>query len=758
MKRGAFNFVRFSNTSNQKNDIQGLISSDIETRFKESLNYIMGDKREGEEFTNIVLLAMAYFFSEIFKHPIKNEYYTIEYVKGFLDADNKTAYTEIHNVLKPFYNLTNAPLFNECWLIIQTAWFVNSEYFGEHQLIEYLNYYIETGKQLPIKNYQYDVEYLSKKYSDYDKGIFNGNTSTFVYGWFNSILFLVCCELNLPLNGFIVTTSGDREYNPLTKCLRVLRSHMPFKVIENDIKSAFVSFLDIEIGARLRDFVYETLMKSKNISRSAAKKLFNTYCNSGLKDYMTLETLEAFFYACGYSETQTKRIIQIVTDKEWTFYQAMTEYERQAVDNFKRLNALTGTARVHDAIIYIDKGLRPANLQAFSTVLFEHTEMNQHVLTSDYYFDERRLKYAYISSVPSGLSIVHRKEFAKPNVLGMANGFIFYEGYYKYISASFNLNDWKLFGKEKGEIFFLECQKMVSTLEDLTKRHLTSYEIESIVKHIRENSNHIFDKRYLQSLLMTHQKFTIKTKKRNYSFTAHLTFKKNSQFTKALNEARRIVSTLRNYRAIYDLLCEHVSNHEYSFLADSYSLKGRASNNILPRLIVSRWNLLTTGFIRNTKGTVKNDTFYNTTIKSVNITCPPNTAKLKKQRQRQKNSDYKKQLLIGNIPKAKQLIYIVAKYAGIEPEVDFPKDDTLINELKSEIFYDYKNRNPTIETNSFDECFPLVTEYEIKPLSRDQLVFDADMKYSIFNQYDEAQAMKKGNVFYKEWMHFHKNN
>ena len=88
-------FLPFHNTLNLKDDIQNRISPDIELRFKDALNNIKGDSGDGVDFSEVVKLAMAYFFSEIFKHPIKNQYYTLEYVKGFLDADNKTSYTEI---------------------------------------------------------------------------------------------------------------------------------------------------------------------------------------------------------------------------------------------------------------------------------------------------------------------------------------------------------------------------------------------------------------------------------------------------------------------------------------------------------------------------------------------------------------------------------------------------------------------------------------------------------------------------------------
>jgi hypothetical protein len=745
------NFISFFNNSNLKHEIQNRIDADIETRFKESLNFIKGDKNEGLDFSEVVKLAIAYFFSEIFKHPVKNEYYTLEYVKGFLDADNKTLYTEIHNVPKPFYRLTNTSLFSACWLIIQTAWFVNSEHFGKHQLIEYLNHYIGTGDKLPIEDYEFDAEYLIKKYNDYDKKIFNGNTKSFVYGWFNAILFLVCCEVQLPLNGFKVSVSGDREYNPLTKCLKLLRSLMPFKVIENDIKNAFVSFLDIETGARLADTVYTQLMKSKNISRPEAKKLFNSVCNSGLKEYMNNNKLKDFFYACGYSEKQTERIVQIITDKEFTFFEAMTEYERQAIEIFNRRNALIGTGRVHDAVMYIDQGLRPMVLKSFSTVFFGHKEMNAPVLSDAYYYDKRWLPYAHVSSIPRGLPLVHRLERNKPPVKGNANGFIFYDGVYEYITASFNLNEWVKFKDGNADVFFDECLLMFGVLQKLNDRNLTYYEVESIVRHIRENSNHIFDKRYLiQSYNGTAKDGKIKMS--DYGFTEHLAFKQNIDFLTAMSEAKGIVNTMRNYKEIFDLLYERISNDDYSFLTESYSITGRKSNSKVVRLIVRRWNILTSGYVRKPSVIVKNNTLYNTPIKKVTISS--NAERQRKFKERK--TEAKKLELITNRPKARQLIFIVGIFAGIVPEVNFLKDEGLITELKLEILDDYKSQTKVpIELGSFDEVFPVATDYEIKPLNTEQTEFDTDMTHSIFNQYDEIQAIQQAGSFYKEWQKFH---
>jgi len=252
----------FFNNSNLKADIQNRISVNIEATFLSALNDMRGDNKNGYgiSFSEITRLALAYFYSHIFTWEIKNNYYTLEMVKGFFDADNKTTYTAINEIDVKFYPLNDTPLFKHCWLIIQSAWFFNSNYFGHHQHIDYVNHYINTGQKLPIENYNFDQNYLQKKYADIDSKKTNNipiNGFTLVNQWYYGILFLICKELQLQTGHFNINTIDNREYNPLPKTSRQLRPLAPFKIVEYDIKSAFPTFLDIETGAKhLELFVF----------------------------------------------------------------------------------------------------------------------------------------------------------------------------------------------------------------------------------------------------------------------------------------------------------------------------------------------------------------------------------------------------------------------------------------------------------------------------------------------------------------------
>ena len=165
-------------------------------------------------------MSIFYFFYEIFFEEKKDHHYSLNMVKGFLDAKNLSPYTAIHEIDVEFFNLKQAPYFDHCWLIIQSAWFFNSEYFGQHQHIDFLNHYATTGQKLPIEAYNFDRIYLEKKYLEIQKSKekqIKKNGYSLVNQWYHCILFLVCNELNLSTENFKISEIDNREYNPLTE-------------------------------------------------------------------------------------------------------------------------------------------------------------------------------------------------------------------------------------------------------------------------------------------------------------------------------------------------------------------------------------------------------------------------------------------------------------------------------------------------------------------------------------------------------------
>lgn len=754
----------FYNNSNLKTDIQNRISKNIETDFINALNNMKGDNKNGfgVSFSEITLLAMAYFYSEIFTHKIKDKYYTIEKVKGFIDANNLTTYTAIYELDIKFYSLVDAPLFKHCWLIIQSAWFFNSQYFGYHQHIDYVNHYINTGEKLPIEKYNFDRNYLDKKYIDVDSRKSKSmpiNGFTLVSQWYYGILFLICKELKLSTSHFNISIKDHREYNPLPKTSRQLRPLAPFKLIECDIKSAFPTFLDIETGANLKDDIYNNLMLTKRITRSEAKILFNTICNSG--KYKSKEFTKAFFLDCGYTNEQSADLLYYTHNEKYKFISFMTEQEENAINNFISINNLQRGARLHDALLFIDDKTKPQILRVDPNCDFGYKEMNRPVIRENFYLSDKRLQYAYVNSLPSGLNMIAKHDFKKPNIKGKTDSFIIYVEKFEYISAGFNLNNYNDFVEEikeevmslnetlvykrtqlaenPNQIFISLCENMLDVLFYLNKRKIKPLELEFILKHIRRQSNYVFNFRatYLRLIKYNSNGFDLKNfRKRDFDIVGKPQFKKNIDFLNEKNKAIKEVNILLNYKDLIDLMRERIQNNDYSFLSEN-TIIGHKRNNLLTYAIINKFNLLCTGsFYKPRKPKVCN-VFNNDTIKSL---------------QTFETSQENKQSV-------HQLFLILCKIAGAITEIEIPTNNEIQNQLKLELMEEISK----IKINNIDagvNCF----EYLYKPIPTNEIAFnidlensfDTDLSRSIFNYISPEEAFYKGEPFYTEYLQYHK--
>jgi hypothetical protein len=746
----------FFNNSNLKTDIQNRISVNIEATFLNALNDMRGDNKNGYgiSFSEITRLALAYFYSEIFTDKIKDNYYTLEMVKGFLDANNLTTYTAIHEINVPFYALKDAPLFKHCWLIVQSAWFFNSEYFGHHQHIDYVNHYINTGGKLVIENYKYDPDYLLKKYDDIDskkrqKVPING--FTLVNQWYFGILFLICKELQLSTKHFNISDIDNRQYNPLPKTSRQLRPLAPFKVVECDIKSAFPTFLDIETGANLKDYVYNNLMQAKGITRSEAKILFNTVCNSS--KYKSKEFTTAFFLDCGYSQKECEILLSLTHDPNRKFISFMTEQECDAINFFIISNNLQRGARLHDAILFIDDKTKPQILTIKPNVDFGFKELNRPVIKEHFRFGAKHLPYAYIGSVPQGLNLISKHENTKPDLIGTANGFNFYAGKFQYINAGFNMNNPKTYltnvvnGQINGngfvlienanEHFIYNLKNMLDTFFYLNKRKLKPLELELILKHIRKYSNYIFNVRATYLKLIKYNPIAqCEIKARDFEITKELKFKTKLDFLKAMNEAKKCINIDTNYKDLIDLMHERITNNDYGFMNEN-KIIGHKRNNLLVFALVKLFNLLCNGSYYKPRKPKVCNLFINTNIKRLQTF----------------------EMVEQNKERTHQLYYLLCKVAGAITDLDIIKNDEVQNELKHELIqYILKIKINNIEAgvNCFDFLYKPPPTNKIEFNTDLENSFDTDLSKSIFNQLTLEQAQNKEPKFLKEYLKFHK--
>lgn len=755
--------LEFSNTSNLKEDIQNRISADIGTYFIEALNNLKGDNFDsgGICFSEITRLALAYFYSEIFKDKMENKFYSVEMVKGFFDGNNLTNYTAIHELDIVFYKLKDAKYFNHCYLVIQCAWYFNSIHFGSHQHIEYLNHYIKKKEKLPLENYKFDREYLLKKYSEIDQRASKAypiNEETFVKQWYHCILFLVWKELNLPTTNFNVTIKDNREFNPLTKTSRQLRCLSPFKLNECDIQSAFPTFIDVTIGSNLKNEVYHNLMMSKNIERNDAKVLFNRTCNSGL--YISESEALYFFQECGYTKSQSEAIIKLTHDREKKFYSHMTKLESRFIDQFKAKNDLMRGTRLHDAIFFLDNKFQPHTLQ-IDNCNFKLKEINQPIFLESFDLSSKMLPYAYIKSIPNGFHFVSEHTFQKTLKKGDADGFRFFKSKYAYLSAGFNCNDFKL-----TESAFLEkCNYMFGTIYRLNQNSLEKRYITLILNHIREKSNLIFNARalFLKIANTNFENFEIQIKYRDWEFTKNLKFSKNIEFLNALSAARGKVFTNCNFNDLRLLLHERISNNDYEFLTE-LSFSGRKSNNLLPKGIVNLFNLLCTGYTRNTRNSNKSYPLYTSSIKGVTFNANTSKSKTFNATLVRSIKRFEKDLLafnklICNREKIPQLYLIICDILNLESEIKIKENEVIQNELKLQLLQMLNKTNccnNKLSVNEFNSKFIPDFKNQLPKISDLTEIFDTNLENSIFNTISIEDAYSKGLIFFQQYLNFHK--
>ncbi|SDX19263.1 hypothetical protein [Aequorivita viscosa] len=765
----------FFNNSNLKTDIQNRISNESEINFQKALENIQGDNKEtkGVPFSELALLAMAYFFERIFPEnvPLKDSDYCINSVKGYFDACNNTPYTPIYEIDTTYHKLRDTALFRACYLIIQSAWFFNSEHFGRHQYLEYASHYIRTGEQLPVNKYQYDKGDLFRKYARIDE---KRNTKhhpkgepafKFVEQWYYYILYLVCKELEIPTNHFKTTLKDFREYNPLTKCPKILRAETPFKVIECDIKSAFPSFLDLQTGSRIKDEVYTNLMERKNINRSDAKVLFNSHLNSG--KYKTKEQIKNFLIECGYTATPANEITKY-TNGKIKFIVHMSELEQCAIQDFIETNTLKNAVRLHDSVLFIDSGMKDLNLKAENGLIeFGMSVLKKPVFSNSFGYSNKSLRFAYISSVPPATNedfknLIRKQVLTRPKVKGEANGFKFYTEKYEYISASFDLNQ-----KYSFEEFIFNCREMVSTLNYLNGKPISKTLLYLILSHIRQNSNVIFNLRFLyRELLKQRTRIDdVITRQRDFELTESLTFKRKIDFLNALNKARGEVNKKVRLKHLFRTLEKRVSKQDFSFI--DYKMKGKAKTNELAKTIMLRINVLITGKIRNTYAQNANtNPLYSIIYKEGTNYRFEHHKKANKHRLIQRKIQaYEKELLrvnrlINNRETVIQYLFILAELTGLEIDQSIKANPETIQKEKAFLIQqitgaEYKSTQQA--EKAFNSLFVPKPPKEIEshiPTLKD---FCTSLKHSAFN-IEIEQAYSRGSQFFDEYLRFHKLN
>jgi hypothetical protein len=428
------------------------------------------------------------------------------------------------------------------------------------------------------------------------------------------------------------------------------------------------------------------------------------------------------------------------------------------------MNNLQRGTRLHDALYFIDDKTKSAILTVHPNCDFGYKEINRPIIKSSFSVGSKRLPYAFINSIPKGFYLITKHEAKKPDVKGIANGFIFYVGSYQFISANFNLNNYhELKDKDPQQYFLLQCKTMLSTLHYLNKRNIKALELEIILKHIREYGNYIFNVKalYLHLIKYNHSNELVMIKQRDYNNITFLNFAKNIDYLNALNSARMLVNGNVNYKNLFLLIQERVINNDYDFLSEAI-ITGKRKNNILIYSVINKFNLLVTGRVRCERHGLKKDPLYNSSIKRVLI----KSLSLKPQQQnafvKRGIITYERELkelnaLINNRSKTQQLLYLLREVGGIDAEVTIIKNVAIIDQLKAELLTTINGRvYDTIKhgAKEFDILYKQKRTKAIQPISDLSNNFNTDLKNSIFNNISIEDAYCNGKVFFKEFEEF----
>ncbi|MEZ7500739.1 hypothetical protein QO200_18645 [Flavobacterium sp. Arc3] len=254
--------------------------------------------------------------------------------------------------------------------------------------IKYVSAYIKTGKKFNIKYFKGDVQKLDNYYAKVDEKKKKNET----YNPFNQkayknyVIYMV-----LKLYGayesaddllFNVKTIDSREYNPITNIPSVLRGFLPISIKEYDIKKAFPTFLDIELGTNFRHEVYDVLGKIN------FAKLINANSIEGKGYYYTeiITELKKVYGDKAYLVLSEARFLV-----KGQLFKDLTKYEKIFIERFIQENDVIHYVRLHDAVILLKSQI--VNKIVFDKVEFGIKEIEVPENNSDakelfYYIDD----------------------------------------------------------------------------------------------------------------------------------------------------------------------------------------------------------------------------------------------------------------------------------------------------------------------------------------------------------------------------------
>lgn len=249
-------------------------------------------------------------------------------------------------------------------VLIEYHDFIKTNPLSKNDYFKYCDAYFK-GEKLNIKYFRHDKEKLKEYYQKIDKERKKAKEENRKprplfsrLAWERYVLFMM-----LKLNGlyqseydelFHVKEKKYREYNPLTSLPSVLRSLLPMKVKEYDIKQANPTFIFKELGIEPFD-VYAKIMKDAGISREQAKKEFNMLLNyhKDVKGGYTIDKVRGYL-----SLIYGDRVDEVITEERFNnpgqMQMDMAKHEKEAIQAFVKANKLKNYVQLHDGLFVLD--------------------------------------------------------------------------------------------------------------------------------------------------------------------------------------------------------------------------------------------------------------------------------------------------------------------------------------------------------------------------------------------------------------------
>lgn len=255
----------------------------------------------------------------------------------------KETFTFIDALKKPMYHTERDKVF------LSVVTFLESEPLKNNDFVKYVSCYVSTGKKLNLKYFKNNISKLNEYYRKVDEAKLKGETFNpfCIKAYHRYVLFMTLKfsgEYTSDLDqAFGVCNVGHREYNPLTNIPSVLRGNLPFKVKEYDIKSAFPTFIDIELGKEYRHSVYDIINK-----KTFAYLLNSNITNTGTDRKKILKELSKV-----YGNDANKVCTQERFNTKGGAFMDFSKYEKEYIEKFVIENNLINYVRLHDGVFVL---------------------------------------------------------------------------------------------------------------------------------------------------------------------------------------------------------------------------------------------------------------------------------------------------------------------------------------------------------------------------------------------------------------------